>query len=216
MDSPKINGHSLKTNGHPSPSSHSPHPALKKELSNANTPITSPGRTPSSDSPVNHDTEMKQETVGGEIVVKQEPGQPAKLSRSSSQKIVARPPQLFSHLPDSTADALATFEQIETCWYANKYMGFTEHAMECDCAEEWGMYSFFFRVYFLILCFVVCSAAVSPLGLEGGARVSCWKPPQVQSVLQDGVYPQRIRCPPLKCLYALCVFPIVLSLIFTK
>lgn len=83
---------------------------------------------------------MKSETVGGEILVKQEPGQPPKLSRSSSQKIVARPPQLFSHFPDSTADALATFEQIEGCEYANKYMGYTEHAMECDCAEEWGMY----------------------------------------------------------------------------
>ncbi|CEJ54801.1 hypothetical protein PMG11_01094 [Penicillium brasilianum] len=138
MDSPLINGHSLKTNGHPSRSSHSPHPPLKKELSaDANTPITTPGRTPTSDSPVKDDPEMKQETVGGDIVVKQELGQPAKLSRSSSQKIVPRPPQLFSHLPDSTADALATFEQIDACWYANKYMGYTEHAMECDCAEEW-------------------------------------------------------------------------------
>lgn len=85
-----------------------------------------------------------EEKVGGDIVVKQEPGQPPKLSRSSSQKIVSRPPQLFSHLPDSTDDAKATFTQIEECWYANKYMGITEHAMECECAEEWGkfLYSF--------------------------------------------------------------------------
>ncbi|KAK5798588.1 hypothetical protein VI817_004878 [Penicillium citrinum] len=78
-----------------------------------------------------------QETVGGDILVKEEPGQPPKLSRSSSQKVTSRPPQLFDHLPDSTQDALATFEQIDACWYANKYMGYTEHAMECDCAEEW-------------------------------------------------------------------------------
>lgn len=84
------------------------------------------------------DEELKEETVGGNIVVKQEPGQPPKLARSSSQKVVPRPPQLFNHLPDSTEDALATFERIEACWYANKNMGYTEHAMECDCAEEWG------------------------------------------------------------------------------
>lgn len=81
-----------------------------------------------------------QETVGGDILVKEEPGQPPKLSRSSSQKVTSRPPQLFDHLPDSTQDALATFEQIDACWYANKYMGYTEHAMECDCAEEWGKF----------------------------------------------------------------------------
>lgn len=80
------------------------------------------------------------ETVGGNILVKQDPGQPPKSSRSSSQKAVSHPPQLFNHLPDSTQDALATFEQIEACWYANKYMGYTEHAMECDCAEEWGKF----------------------------------------------------------------------------
>ncbi|KAJ5095095.1 hypothetical protein N7532_007386 [Penicillium argentinense] len=60
---------------------------------------------------------------------------PTKPSRTPSQKDVQR--QIFDHLPDSTQDALATFEQIDTSWYANKYMGQTEHAMECDCAEEW-------------------------------------------------------------------------------
>ncbi|PYH40314.1 SET and WW domain protein [Aspergillus saccharolyticus JOP 1030-1] len=78
-----------------------------------------------------------EEKVGGDILVKLEPGQPPKLTRSSSQKVAARPPQLFSHLPDSTAQAEETFEVMEACTYANKYMGYTEHAMECDCAEEW-------------------------------------------------------------------------------
>lgn len=75
--------------------------------------------------------------MGGDITLKMEPGQPPKLSRSASQKI-SRPPQLFNHLPDSTAEAQATFQMMEECTYANKYMGYTEHAMDCDCAEEWG------------------------------------------------------------------------------
>ncbi|EHA22428.1 hypothetical protein ASPNIDRAFT_51069 [Aspergillus niger ATCC 1015] len=78
-----------------------------------------------------------EEKVGGDIIVKLEPGQPPKLTRSSSQKVVPRPPQLFAHLPDSTAEAQATFDLMDACTYANKYMGYTEHAMECDCAEEW-------------------------------------------------------------------------------
>ncbi|PWY70188.1 SET and WW domain protein [Aspergillus heteromorphus CBS 117.55] len=78
-----------------------------------------------------------EEKVGGDIIVKLEPGHPPKLTRSSSQKVVARPPQLFSQLPNSTGDAEATFELMDTCTYANKFMGYTEHAMECDCAEEW-------------------------------------------------------------------------------
>jgi histone-lysine N-methyltransferase SETD2 len=92
----------------------------------------------------NGDSTAKEEKVGGDITVKMEPGQPPKLSRSSSQKVVAQPPQLFLHLPDSTAEAQSTFEVMETCTYANKYMGYTEHAMECDCAEEWGKLCFFF------------------------------------------------------------------------
>lgn len=180
MDSPAVNGHghaSLKDNGQATRSPRSPLPRHKKETStDANTPITSPGRTPSSDSgAIKDDPEMKQEMVGGDIVVKQEPGQPLKLSRNSSQKITPRPPQLFSHLPDSTADALATFEQIETCWYANKYMGYTEHAMECDCAEEWGMYSFLYHcVSFICLLFF---ALLRCCRLELGGEIApvLWK-----------------------------------------
>lgn len=88
------------------------------------------------------DGDEVEEKVGGDITVKQEPGQPPKLARSSSQKVPARPPRLFNHLPDSTAEAQATFEMIEECTYANKHMGYTEHAMECDCAEEWGKLPF--------------------------------------------------------------------------
>ncbi|CAI7580258.1 unnamed protein product [Penicillium discolor] len=112
-----VNGSHLK-NGDSRTSSRSPLPP-KKESS------------PNSDA-----SDTMKENIG-EIVLKQEPGQPPKLSRSSSQKVASRPPPLYTHLPDSTQDALATFEQIPGCIYANKYMGYTEHAMECDCAEEW-------------------------------------------------------------------------------
>lgn len=79
------------------------------------------------------------ETVGGEITVKQEPGQPPKLSRSTSQKIVARPPQLFNDYEDKTVEARSGFEVIQECSYSSKYIGSSEHdSMECDCSEEWG------------------------------------------------------------------------------
>lgn len=78
------------------------------------------------------------EKVGGDITVKIEPGQPPKLSRSSSQKVPPRAAPLFDHLPDKTLEATTKFQLMQACTYANKYMGYTEHAMECDCAEEWG------------------------------------------------------------------------------
>ncbi|KAH8702593.1 SET and WW domain protein [Talaromyces proteolyticus] len=75
--------------------------------------------------------------IGGDITLKQEPGKPPKLSRSASQKVISRPPQLFDHLPNSANEACQSFEVIKACIYSSKYMGHTEHAMECDCAEEW-------------------------------------------------------------------------------
>ena len=97
-----------------------------------------------------------EEKVGGDITVRLEPGQPPKLARSTSQKVVPRPPPLFLDLPDSTEEARSSFEVMETCTYANKSMGYTEHAMECDCAEEWGKLFFFlslppFFLFFLDL-----------------------------------------------------------------
>ncbi|CAG8036179.1 unnamed protein product [Penicillium salamii] len=108
MESPSLNGSLKNGDSHSSGTSRSPLP--KKE---------EPSPTPDADAM--KDPEIKQERP--------------KLSRSSSN--VSRPPPLYTHLPDSTQDALATFEQIPRCVYANKYMGFTELAMECDCAEEW-------------------------------------------------------------------------------
>ncbi|KAJ6171689.1 hypothetical protein N7470_000756 [Penicillium chermesinum] len=116
MDPPSVNGHALK-NGRSTSNSRSPH-------STKSDPDMPPKNEP-------------EEKIGGNIVIKQEPGQPPKIARSASQKVVPRPPQLFAHLPDSTKEALATFEQITECIYANKNMGYTEHAMDCDCDEEW-------------------------------------------------------------------------------
>ena len=88
-------------------------------------------------SPAGHTAETEQ-TISADISVKMEPGQPLKLARTSSQKVMTRPTRLFDNLADMTADAKNTFQVISQCIYAAKYLGTTEHAMECDCAEEWS------------------------------------------------------------------------------
>ena len=76
--------------------------------------------------------------VGGDITVKLEPGKAPKLARSSSQKIVSRPPPLYNDEPDMYEEAASTFEVIQDCIYAAKWLGSTEQAMDCDCREEYG------------------------------------------------------------------------------
>lgn len=97
----------------------------------------SPSCPPVKAEPEEDSTEQK---IGGEITVKLEPGKPPKLSRTASRKVVSRPPSLFNHLPDSSEEACKTFEVIEDCVYSNKYIGYTEHSMDCDCVEEWGKF----------------------------------------------------------------------------
>jgi hypothetical protein len=77
--------------------------------------------------------------VGGDITVKLEPGKAPKLARSSSQKIVSRPPPLFKDEPDMYDEATSSFEVVHDCIYAAKWLGSTEQAMDCDCREEFGM-----------------------------------------------------------------------------
>lgn len=77
-------------------------------------------------------------TVAGEITVKLEPGKPPKLSRNASQKVVSRAPPLFTDEPDMYEEATKTFDVLPTCIYAAKWLGSTEHAMDCDCRESWG------------------------------------------------------------------------------
>lgn len=55
-----------------------------------------------------------------------------------SKKVVPRVAPLFDDLPDATDEANESYSVIDACIYQNKYLGYTEHAMECDCSEEWG------------------------------------------------------------------------------
>ena len=94
------------------------------------------------------DDKNHEEVIGGEITVKQEPGQPPKLSRSTSHKIVPKPTPLFDDYPEKTDEAKGTFELITACSYTSKYIGSTEHdSMDCDCAEEWGKTRFRYLVH---------------------------------------------------------------------
>ena len=70
--------------------------------------------------------------------LKMEPSHSTKPSGSTSQKAIPRTAPLFDHLEDATMDAKSTFAVLDACTYANKFLGYTEHAMECDCSEEWG------------------------------------------------------------------------------
>ncbi|KAF2754475.1 hypothetical protein EJ05DRAFT_142624 [Pseudovirgaria hyperparasitica] len=79
----------------------------------------------------------QEETIGGEITLKLEPGKIPRLARTASQKIVPRPPPLYNDLPDKTQEAVSKFLVLSDCTYTPKYLGETEHALECDCPEEW-------------------------------------------------------------------------------
>lgn len=83
----------------------------------------------------------KEETVGGDITLKMEPGKAPKLSRTASQKVISRPPPLYLDLPDSTDEAKETFSVLYECTYANKHIGTTDPALECDCQEEYDVAS---------------------------------------------------------------------------
>lgn len=76
--------------------------------------------------------------VGGDVELVEEPGEPPKLSRTMSKKIPSRPPPLFSDWPDATSEAQRSYDVLQNCTYGNKYLGTTDHAMECECNEEWG------------------------------------------------------------------------------
>ena len=125
----------------PIKSEHSP--PSSRVLSAAGTPIHAKR---SSISPVKSGSAMnspamkseQEETVGGDVSLKLEPGKPPKLARTTSHRVEKRPPPIFTHFENKTAEAKATFEPLTECTYANKYLGTTEHALECDCAEEWG------------------------------------------------------------------------------
>lgn len=124
-----------------------PAAALKSERSSSHdgegsTPmsIKKPSHSPSEHQVAQSPTPKSEneDLVGGEVTLKQEPGKPPKLSRTISRKVERRPPPMFNDYKDSTSEATSTFQVITECSYANKNLGSTDPALECDCAEEWG------------------------------------------------------------------------------
>lgn len=85
------------------------------------------------------DVKPKSEQLNGHISPVKPETPKVKMSRATSNK--GPPPRvapLFDTLPDATAEATKSFQVIESSTYQNKYLGFTESALECDCTEEWG------------------------------------------------------------------------------
>ena len=80
-----------------------------------------------------------------EIVLKVEPGQPPKLSRSLAKKQPSRAPPTYTDLPDATPDATKTFEVIPNCLYLNKGFGIADEIFDCDCTEDWGECLYFYH-----------------------------------------------------------------------
>lgn len=108
--------------------------ATKARTSRSSSRSTSKSRT-SSDAP---SVDRPLDKANGQVSPKMESISPVKENRSASRKGIPRVAPLFDHLPDATPEATSAYLPLELCTYANKYLGYTEHAMECDCAEEWG------------------------------------------------------------------------------
>lgn len=110
----------------------SPKPSPTKLSTQSPIPSEKPSQSPDAMK------ERHRESSSGEVVVKMESGNPPKLARSSSQRTTARSPLLFHSYEDKTEESKDHFQIIPACVYSSKYIGSTEHAMECDCTEEWG------------------------------------------------------------------------------
>ncbi|KAL5326633.1 hypothetical protein ACEPPN_004320 [Leptodophora sp. 'Broadleaf-Isolate-01'] len=111
-------------------------PAIKQSTSQSPFQRGSASQTPRSQ---DEEEDEGEETIGGGITVTVEPGKAPKLSRKSSQKVIPRPPTLYSDMPDSTEEASTVFQLIKDCIYGSKHMGSSEHdALDCDCSEQWS------------------------------------------------------------------------------
>lgn len=125
-------------------------PSVKKERSvsvDGSSTSTPRGIKRSSQSPVKTESMAQSPAVkaedidtkvGGDVELRLDAEDRPKLLRKQSHKIVRRPPPLFFDYEDKTAEARSAFSVLTECVYANKQLGTTEHALECDCAEEWG------------------------------------------------------------------------------
>ncbi|KAH0283832.1 hypothetical protein KCU84_g18507, partial [Aureobasidium melanogenum] len=112
-----------------------------RPASDRDTPRRIKKETPSSKQPSAAQSPLvkgeREETIGGDLSIKLEPGKAPKLSRTMSQKIITGPRQLFNHFPDATDEATSTFDVLLDCTYGARHLGTTEQALECDCVEEW-------------------------------------------------------------------------------
>ena len=81
---------------------------------------------------------VKTDVVGGDVELRLDADERPRLVRTQSHKVQRLPPPLFTDSPDMTTQSTSTFSILNECVYANKYLGTTEHALECECAEEWG------------------------------------------------------------------------------
>lgn len=106
--------------------------------SRSRSPVRRSESTPPYDEAADEDGDDT-EVVGGNVILKDEPGQPLKVERQPTKKQDKKPPALFDHYEDATEEAKSTFELLEACTYTAKWLGASgESAMDCDCAEEWG------------------------------------------------------------------------------
>lgn len=115
-------------------------PEVKGEPGSRSQSPTKRSQSPASrDGTSDEDDNDDKQVIGGEVMLKHEPGRRLKLERKASQKIENEPPALFDHYEDATDEAKSTFEVIDSCTYSAKYLGASgEASMDCDCAEEWG------------------------------------------------------------------------------
>lgn len=111
----------------------------EEKTSRGNSKASSPQHGESR-SPSPTKSEKKESSVEGDSGDSQKP----KLLRAGSSNKMSKekkPPALFDHLPDSTADAISTFSVIDACIYSNKWIGDSGQdgeVMSCECKEEWG------------------------------------------------------------------------------
>lgn len=118
-----------------------------KNSRSSSTSTTSSKRALASDKDRSSAKKEPKEANGHTSPVKLESEEPtkstkqAKTSRSASSKLPPRIAPLLDHLPDVYAEATSTFAVIDACTYQNKYLGFSDHALDCDCSEEWGEFS---------------------------------------------------------------------------
>jgi hypothetical protein len=109
-----LNNLSLKT------SIKSPSDSSMKSQNGSNTPIESGDRETGNSTPIKMDSTRS-----------------SKSSRSALRKLNSKAATLFLDESDRYEEATAPFQVITDCLYANKNIGTTEPALECECNEEW-------------------------------------------------------------------------------